>query len=89
LPDFLDFDKYIDNDLMIVNKLDIPDRVNKEHVVDIHGRRLLDVCISTGLILTIGSSKDFLALDANWPRSILKIRGKWANCKLHGTLKYF
>jgi hypothetical protein len=49
LPDYFLFDKYLDENYPFVNRINIPERVNRDHGIDTHGRRLLDLCISTGL----------------------------------------
>ena len=54
LSDVLHFDRYLDNDDLVVNSSDIPLRVNKDHVIDTNGRRLIDLCKSTGLIIANG-----------------------------------
>lgn len=54
--DLLDFDKYLDeeNDFSNFSDLQIRDRVNKDHVLDTSGRRLLLLCQTSNLILANG-----------------------------------
>lgn len=53
-PDFFEFDKYLDQNLSVVNTRDIPTRVNKDRVIDYNGRCLLELCQATGLLLANG-----------------------------------
>lgn len=53
-PDCIEFDKYLDENLTFVNTRDIPIRVNKDHVIDYYGRRLLETCQTTGLLIANG-----------------------------------
>lgn len=54
LLDYLIFDKYIDQNVSFVHEVQIPDRVNQDRTVDNNGRRLLDTCIATGLVIANG-----------------------------------
>ena len=56
-PDFLDFDKYLDDDIFIQDSRStttFTTRVNKDHVVDCYGRRLLLFCQVTDLCIANG-----------------------------------
>ena len=53
-PDYVDFDKYLDTNLPFVCCYDIPNRINSDKTIDAQGKRLLDLCISTGLLITNG-----------------------------------
>ena len=52
--DFSEFDKYLDQNLAVVNTRDIPTRVNKDIIIDYNGRCLLELCQATGLLLANG-----------------------------------
>lgn len=52
--DFFEFDKYLDQNLAVVNTRDIPTRVNKDRIIDYNGRCLLELCQATGLLLANG-----------------------------------
>lgn len=54
--DLLDFDKYLDEerDFSNFSDLQIRDRVNKDHVLDPSGRRLLLLCQTSNLIIANG-----------------------------------
>lgn len=54
--DFIVYDRYIDvgPDEDIVRYTDIPERVNKDRVIDTYGRRLLELCKSTNLLIANG-----------------------------------
>jgi len=54
LPDYVDFDKYLDTNLPFVCCYDIPNRINSDKTIDAQGKRLLDLCISTGLLIANG-----------------------------------
>jgi hypothetical protein len=53
-PDFITLDKYLDRDFVSLNNYDIPVRMSSDHIIDSHGRRLLEVCYSSGLIIGNG-----------------------------------
>ena len=42
--DILDFDRYFENNDLFSDISHIPMRVNQDHFVDSHGRKLLDLC---------------------------------------------
>lgn len=52
--DYIEFDKYIDKDLLILATSNIPKRSNQDSVLDYNGLRLLDLCQSTGLLIANG-----------------------------------
>ena len=52
--DFLIFDRYLNAGLNNNENFDIPSRSNKDTVIDNNGRRLLDMCKSTGLLIGNG-----------------------------------
>ena len=52
--DYFDFDKYLDEALYNVNTCSIPNRTNKDRVMDYHGIRLLELCQATGLLIVNG-----------------------------------
>lgn len=52
--DFLEFDKYIGQNIPNVYTAQISGRVNKDPVIDLNGHRLLEVCITTGLLIANG-----------------------------------
>ena len=52
--DFLIFDRYLNAGLNTNENIDIPSRSNKDTVIDNNGRRLLDMCKSTGLLIGNG-----------------------------------
>ena len=53
-PDFIVFDKYLDNDSAVEPFFRGSDRVNKDHVLDTHGKRIIDLCKSTNLLIGNG-----------------------------------
>ena len=53
-PDYFEFDKYIDYDLFYLNANDVPNRTNKDRIIDYNGIRLLDLCQATGLLIANG-----------------------------------
>ena len=52
--DYIEFDKYIDQDFLIFDTSNIPKRSNQDSVLDYNGLRLLDLCQSTGLLIANG-----------------------------------
>ena len=52
--DFFEFDKYLDQNIAVVNTRDIPTCVNKDRVIDYNGRCLLELCQATSLLLANG-----------------------------------
>ena len=48
--DYIEFDMYIDQDLLILDTSNIPKRSNQDNVLDYNGLRLLELCQSTGLL---------------------------------------
>ena len=52
--DDFEIDKYLDQNIAVVNTPDIPTRVNKDRVIDYNGRCLLELCQATGLLLANG-----------------------------------
>ena len=57
-PDYLDFDRYLDDEDNFISPFVLQPRVNKDHVVDSHGRRLLLLCQSSGLLMANGRVHD-------------------------------
>ena len=60
-PDYILFDHYIEAGLNInIESTDIPPRKNKDHVIDSYGKRLIELCKTTNLLITNGRlDKDF------------------------------
>jgi len=54
LFDFFIFDRYVGQNLQISDDVIIPNRFNLDKTVDAYGRKLLDLCISTGLLIVNG-----------------------------------
>ena len=53
--DYIEFDKYIDHDLsMVLDTCNIPERTNKDRVLDYNGLRLIDLCHTTGMLIANG-----------------------------------
>lgn len=52
--DCLDFDKYLDDEDIFLNDIVLQPRVNSDHVLDTHGRRLLLLCQISGLLIANG-----------------------------------
>ena len=50
-PDILDFDRYLEDYDLFTDISHIPMCVNQYLIVDSHGRKLLDLCKSSGFIL--------------------------------------
>ncbi|MES9880358.1 MAG: reverse transcriptase family protein [Sedimenticola sp.] len=51
----LDFDRYLDDENQeIADTCYIPPRVNKDHMIDTKGRSLINMCMTTGLIIANG-----------------------------------
>ena len=57
-PDYLDFDRYRDDEDNFINKFVLQPRVNQDHVVDSHGRKLLLLCQSSALLMANGRVHD-------------------------------
>lgn len=53
--DIIDYDKYLDHDLLISYYLKIPKRISQDSIIDNPGNRLLELCRSTSFI--IGNSR--------------------------------
>ena len=53
-PDWLEFDRYLDDEDTFLNDPVLQVRVNSDHVLDAHGRRLLLLCQSAGLLIANG-----------------------------------
>ena len=51
--DFINYDKFLDNNDITPNVF-ICERVNKDHVLDSHGARLIELCKTTGLQIANG-----------------------------------
>ena len=49
--DYITYDKYIDHGLQFFNPADIPLRKSQDRITDYNGLKLLDMCISTGLLI--------------------------------------
>ena len=56
--DILDFDKYLEDDSLFTTMSHVPIRVNKDHMLDSHGRKLLDLCKSSGFVIANGRLGD-------------------------------
>ena len=52
-PDFIIFDRFLD-DNSLPPTLDAVQRINKDHVLDAHGKRLTDLCKTTNLLIANG-----------------------------------
>jgi hypothetical protein len=53
--DFITYDKYLDQNIDFLNiNTNIPIRVNKDKVIDHNGKRLIDLCKSTGVLIANG-----------------------------------
>lgn len=52
--DYFEYDKFLDQNLIFYNKVDIPLRANKDRVLDYYGRYLLELCQWTGLLIANG-----------------------------------
>lgn len=52
--DCLDFDRYLDDEDIFLNDIILQPRVNSDHVLDAHGRRLLLLCQTSGLLIANG-----------------------------------
>jgi len=50
LDDFITFDNCLDNNNQLSNDVYIPPRDSKDHVIDMRGRRLIELCQSTSFI---------------------------------------
>ena len=57
--DVLDFDMYIDDE-ELSNRVYIPPRASKDHVIDTNGKRLIELCQSTSFIIGNGRLHDDL-----------------------------
>ena len=53
-PDFLIFDNYLDNNVELELNNNIMQRVSKDKILDDHGKRLLQLCKSTNLLIGNG-----------------------------------
>jgi len=53
LPDFLERDRFLDTNIEL-DYINLPERVNKDHVIDAHGRRLVYLCKTTNLFIGNG-----------------------------------
>ena len=56
--DILEFDKYPEDDSLLTDILHIPMRVNKDHILDSCGRKLLELCKSEGFVIANGRLGD-------------------------------
>lgn len=56
--DCLDFDRYLDDEDIFLNDILLQPRVNSDHVIDAHGRRLLLLCQTSGLLIANGRLHD-------------------------------
>lgn len=56
--DCLDFDKYLDDEDIFLNDIILQPRVNSDHVLDTHGRHLLLLCQTSGLLIANGRSHE-------------------------------
>ena len=70
--DYFEFEKYIDNDLFFLNANDVPNRTNKDRIIDYNGIRLLDLFQATGLLIANGR-----LLNDNY-------QGKYTYCSHNG-----
>jgi len=53
MPDYVGY-KYLDTNLPFACCYDIPNRINSDKTIDAQAKRLLDLCISTGLLIANG-----------------------------------
>ena len=60
--DILEFDKYIKNEGLIFYMSHVPDQINKDFVT--HGRKLLDICKRTGLLLRTVILEEIIMLES-------------------------
>lgn len=58
LPDFIQFDRYLDDEDIFFIDSHIQTRVNKDHVSDVYGRRLIQLCQTPGLLIANGRVHD-------------------------------
>lgn len=56
--DCLDFDRYLDDEDIFLNDIILQPRVNSDHVLDTHGRHLLLLCQTSGLLIANGRSHE-------------------------------
>ena len=56
--DYILYDKYIDHNLQFFDPTDIPLRKSQDQITDYNGLKLLDVCLSTGLLIANGRLHD-------------------------------
>ena len=56
--DFLTYDRYIDDEDIFSSDSHVQTRVNKDHVLDTLGRRLLLLCQTSGLLIANGRIHD-------------------------------
>ena len=56
--DYIVFDKYLDHDLQFLHPTDISLRKSQDKITDYNGLKLLDTCISTGLLIANGRLQD-------------------------------
>ena len=56
--DCLDFDRYLDDEDIFLNDILLQPRVNSDHVIDAHGRRLLLLCQTSDLLIANGRLHD-------------------------------
>lgn len=52
--DYFEYDKFLDQNLIFLNTLDIPQRANSDRILDYYGRYLLELCQCTGLLIANG-----------------------------------
>ena len=57
-PDILDFDRYLEDNDLYAEMSHVPLRVNQDHFVDQHDRKLLELCKSSGFIIANGRLDD-------------------------------
>lgn len=54
VTDFIEYDRYINNNNELSNSVYIPPRVSKDHVLDRFGNRLIELCKATSFIIGNG-----------------------------------
>ena len=53
-PDFITLDRFLNTDLFIQSDLERYPRVNKDHVLDAHESKLIELCIAANLFIANG-----------------------------------
>ena len=63
--DCLDFDRYLDDEDTFLNDIILQPRVDSDHVLDTHGRRLLLLCQTSGLFIANGRVHEDRSIGAH------------------------